>query len=176
MAARGGGIRQKKRARHTDRSKMAAFPRGATTKPATTGRAAAKARRWWGISTVRDCATTKRRIPGIHLTCHAVRTVAAAKPTSAAPAATACSIALPLIDERSSFVKQRASPHFNRGTPRFRFEAALFRCGAGLRRTTWGRRRDGAADQRNQALQCVTAVAFLCAIALGGYDEDAVPG
>src|SRR5215470_3255120 len=155
---------------------MAELFRRATTKPATTGRAARKARRWSGISTVRDCATTKPRIPGIHLTCHAVRMAAAAKPTSAAPAATACSIALPLIDECSSFVRQRAAPHFNRGTPRFRFEAAFFRCGAGLRRTTRGRRRDGAADQRNQALQGVAAVALLCAIALRGYDENAVPG
>src|SRR5215831_21048286 len=176
MSSTAVAIRPISTTRRPARSQMAALSRRATTKPATTGRAAAKARRWWGISTVRDCATTKRRIPGIHLTCHAVRTVAAAKPTSAAPAATACSIALPLIDERSSFVRQRASPHFNRGTPRFRFDAALFRCGAGLRRTTWGRRRDGAADQRNQALQCVAAVALLCPIALGGYDEDAVPG
>ena len=77
------------------RSRMAAPSRPVKIEPAATGRAALRGPRWLVTSTGRGYAMTQRRGHGIHCTHHAGRMAAAAKPTSAAPAAMGCSIALP---------------------------------------------------------------------------------
>src|SRR5262245_26953520 len=66
--------------------------------PAAIGRAAPKVRRWLATSTVEGYATTQPRVRGIRRTHHEGRMAAAARPTSAALAATGCSSALRLTD------------------------------------------------------------------------------
>jgi hypothetical protein len=76
-----------------------AFPsHPARTEPAITGRAARKGRPLSATSTGRGCATMTRRGHGIRRIPRAAPTGAAARPISAAPAATACSIALRSTD------------------------------------------------------------------------------
>ena len=77
------------------RSRMAAPSRPVKIEPAATGRAAPKERRWLDTSTAKGYAMMQPRARGIRRTHHAGRMAAAAKPTSAAPAAMGCSIALP---------------------------------------------------------------------------------
>src|SRR5262245_29401854 len=67
----------------------------ARTEPAATGQAAPKARPWSATSTARVCATMPRPSRGIRRIPRAGPTAAAARTTCGAPAATACSTALP---------------------------------------------------------------------------------
>src|SRR5215831_5085064 len=70
--------------------------------------------------------------------------------------------------------RPRAAQAFDARAALFRFEPALAGAGGRLGRPAWNRRHGGAADQINETLARVLAVAFLGAMALGVDHDHAV--
>src|SRR5437016_1396940 len=73
------------------------------------------------------------------------------------------------------FIRRGAPQFLDRRAAGLGFQAPLLGRGGRFGRPARYRRGHGAADQRNQPFQRILPVALLRAVALGGYDEDAVP-
>ena len=97
-----------------DRSRTGRRSAARTTAPAKTGRAVRRARRWSVTPISADPRPIRRSNPGTPRIPRAGRTAAARRPTSRAPAATACCIVLRRTDERHSAAMRSIEPGISR--------------------------------------------------------------